>query len=717
MGKHQKKKDEKESTHKKHKKSKENKNEIVVKLIHLKKKLVPFKDLKIEIKEKELINKTSLELKNLASQFDLNPVLNFYVLSDLKNNNPDDYTKYIKKYKYTLNFVDAFKLQCFNETDIENNINEYNINLTKLNLKNKQIKSIQSLAKIKLFNLFFYLIIEDISSSNYYSAINKIKSYSNDTILIYKIPNSFGNFELQCYSYIGYFVDFLTTNSKDNDDNNEEFTSSEKEQVYFNWQNKILGKEVEVDISDFEQRKAELKKYIGINEKEEDFKDKEDIIKEKNNSNKNQINREINNFINKVNRFYCYKNRIIEMVEDKDILILEKIRFIYYSILFPCNDLIDILQLYCNCIRTKPYDNTEINKKSKYIINCKNEDEFCELNGYKNFALDNFNYNYKSSIDNPFNFNAVFYTLPAFYKKNILQRDNDIYNEFKNFIKHIYSSKIMKDIFYLSPEFNEFLYPFDNEEIVDEALEYMLFLPFSTEYLKGYTQKEFPLIIIGTKLKEDIPKDIDFSKIICEISQIINTCLHEQLKHYIKGLIFYNSFRFKIKKRINSNLYDYGEENKYINGIRRKIEKKNYVYKIDLDGGEKAEIYLYGKTLDKINFSQAYQLFMLDNWNKNIPEHITSFNKVQDSFESYSVQNLKDIKENENLCPFFKILSEKFCEYVSKSKILLFESNASSGRTSKRKEKGNGHEDSDTILFDYSCFITINKNYIKDSSF
>ena len=42
-------------------------------------------------------------------------------------------------------------------------------------------------------------------------------------------------------------------------------------------------------------------------------------------------------------------------------------------------------------------------------------------------------------------------------------------------------------------------------------------------------------------------------------------------------------------------------------------------------------------------------------------------------------------KLNDEIANFQQILSEKFCEYVSKSKILLFESNASSGRTSKKK--------------------------------
>ena len=125
----------------------------------------------------------------------------------------------------------------------------------------------------------------------------------------------------------------------------------------------------------------------------------------------------------------------------------------------------------------------------------------------------------------------------------------------------------MKDIYYLCPESNDFVYPLDKEEFVNEIFDYTTFAPLDVSILHGYTQKEIPEIIIAVNLEKENPNETDLSKIICELSQILNATIHEQVKHYIKSLIFYNSFRFNIKKRINSNLYDYEEENKFIRGI------------------------------------------------------------------------------------------------------------------------------------------------------
>ena len=66
------------------------------------------------------------ELKIIASNFDINPKVNFKLLSILKEENNSEYNKYIDKYKYTLDYNDAKKLKCFsnNESDIINDLND-----------------------------------------------------------------------------------------------------------------------------------------------------------------------------------------------------------------------------------------------------------------------------------------------------------------------------------------------------------------------------------------------------------------------------------------------------------------------------------------------------------------------------------------------------------------------------------------------------------------
>ena len=106
----------------------------------------------------------------------------------------------------------------------------------------------------------------------------------------------------------------------------------------------------------------------------------------------------------------------------------------------------------------------------------------------------------------------------------------------------------MKDIYYLCEEFDDFAYPLEDEEIINEIFDYTTFGPFDGIILHGYTQKEIPEIMIAVNIEEVKPKETDISKIICELSHILNN-------------------------------YDLG-----------------------IDGGQKAEIYLYGKILDKYIF-------------------------------------------------------------------------------------------------------------------
>ena len=116
------------------------------------------------------------------------------------------------------------------------------------------------------------------------------------------------------------------------------------------------------------------------------------------------------------------------------------------------------------------------------------------------FAFENFNYLFMQTQNNLIIFNYVYYSFPFPLEKNIIQNDKEIYESFRKFLRHVYSSKILKDIFYLSDKFNEFLYPLDDKEIFDELLDYTTFAPFDNRILQGFTKKEIPGILIGVNL-------------------------------------------------------------------------------------------------------------------------------------------------------------------------------------------------------------------------
>ena len=403
-----------------------------------------------------------------------------------------------------------------------------------------------------------------------------------------------------------------------------------------------------------------------------------------------------------------FKERIFEIVNESDELVLQKVQFIYYSLLFPPeNPFFDFLISCSKCLKLQ-YSEYEINEKKKILK---------DIFGIENLAYDNINSGYKNSLTKPFNFNSYYYTFPTLLEKNILKNDNDIFEAFKQYLKYIYSSELIKDIYYLSPEFSDFVYPLEDDEIFDEMFEYTTFVPFYGGILHGYTQKEIPDILIAINLEDLSPKETDLSKIICELSQILNTCMHEQARHYIKSLIFYNSFLFNIKKRINSDLYNYGEETEYIYGILKK-NKIKIDKNLSIDGGEKGEIYLYGNILEKIYFPQAFELFKLSNWNKTIVEHIKNFQSINNTYKDMLFIYYKEFDDNKDLSDFIKKFIKEFIksfnhlQNIENTKVFLNPNDSSC----KISEKNINNIDINKIKFECRCYININKIYIHDAS-
>ena len=113
--------------------------------------------------------------------------------------------------------------------------------------------------------------------------------------------------------------------------------------------------------------------------------------------------------------------------------------------------------------------------------------------------------------------------LSEIIKKNIFQANENTYNNFRKYLKEIYKSKLLEEIFYLTPEFNDFKYPLLDDEILDEMIDNTIFLPYDQEALNGYTQKQFAKIYISTNLFKDTNYNTfyNISKIVVDISYII----------------------------------------------------------------------------------------------------------------------------------------------------------------------------------------------------
>ena len=688
------------------------------------KKLKKFKLRALEtfnIKLTKDIKKMSInEVKQFAHKFDLNPAINFRVLSDLKKNNPQEYKRYIVKYKYTLDFKDALSLDCFDKDELNKILNEYNDNIKIYELKMAKINSIKNISlfsRIKLFNLLFFLQSKEVIKMNYEQIEEAILSYSIPESLVFKIPNKFGNNELLYYSYLLILVNLLIP-EKIKDSNiqiSQDLTSSLNKEVYFNFidaQEEAI--EEEVDFKEISERKKQLEEYIkGFNQDIKTYKNPSTSIKTET---KNKSSKELkDNFLRKLKIIDKFKDIIKEIINlADDSFVIERIKFIIKSVMFFQKDPSNLDRL-SNCLKINTFSKNKEHPNEKYI-------EKSSTTNLDEIALDNVDATFESEGKNPFNYNAEYYLYPYLLKKNIIQGDKEILDSFKDFLKYVYKSKIIRDIFYMTPEFQEFAYPFDDDKIFEELFEMTIFFPFPNDILMGFTEKEIPEILVSTYLKEDTPKDTDFSLVVCECSQILNTCIHEHVKHYLKTLIFYNSFQLGINKRINSNLFEIDEERKIINAvlIRNKNTTRKNVYNkslVQLDGGQKAEVLLYGHILKEITFSQSLELFKLSNWNKTIPQHIENFNKKanknQNTIDEFEFIKLEDIEGDNDLCEFYKILSKKFTKYVSFSDEIIYDYSSFSKRSFDNEiVEGNKGD----IIYDTNCYTDYHMD-IKDTTY
>jgi len=695
-----------------------------------KKVAVPYKNL-IKIIDDDTIDNSSLnDLKIFASNFDINPKVNFKLLSILKEENKSEYNKYIDKYKYTLDYNDAKKLECFpiNENEIIKELND--------NYQFK-IKDIKSLSKIKLFLFLCYINnlksnFSDIEDDLYRDTLEDIKgkiiSYSSEKNLIFKIPNNYGNYELQYYSYLNLFVNYFfdklvpkrKINGQDNSNNNSEESSKDSdESLLFDWDKKTYGTYEKIDITEFEKDKNKLKKFIqeyidknNNNEKNTQMMEVENINnnkKEKDNNKINELDEQVdpqmilcNFYYRHIKKLKKFEEEIIFLFKEEsdDEKILNQIEFIYCDLLFTKEGR-QLYESYPNCLQNNPSIKNEQHKNQYKLCVKKNKEGFIKKEELVFYNLDSY---FMASKDNPFSNRAKYYCYPQLLKKNIFQANENTYNNFRKYLKEIYKSKLLEEIFYLTPEFNDFKYPLLDEEILDEMIDNTIFLPYDQEALHGYTQKLFAKIFISTNLFKDNLSKKDISKVVVDISLLFNTLIHEQLKHYIKGLLYYNSFRFREKKRLDSDLSTYESDKFCIDNLQIIFsENKNIIPKPVIDGGNRAEIYLYGSILYKLFFNEALRMHDKSTWNLSVLEHLNQFKKNNKYISESKEVKLNDIIKNKTMSEFIKDILIQFNQLYKCNDIILFNYGVS-GSCKKANEDLDNIGD-DVLVFDYGDYL------------
>ena len=696
-----------------------------------KKIVVSFKRLNTIIDEETIKNSSFEDLKIISSNFDINPIVNFKLLSILKQKSKEEYNKYISKYKYTLNYKDAKKLKCFSndEKDILKEL--------KSNYKDK-IPEINSLSKIKLFSFLFYINNLECNFShtenNYYKNITekikeKIISFSSEKDLNFKIPNNYGNYELQYYTYLNLFVNYFSEKLDQKRKNNENIDIkeiiNESNELFFDWDKRSYGNKEIIDITEFELNKNKLKEFIQESIHKNKKKNKNGINIEKSNDKSNKINKNeeqrkyrkiLCNFIDRnVKKLKKFEKEIYYLFKQEinDEKIIKNIEFIYYYLLFT-KEGCELYNSYPNCLLNNPSI-----KNDKYIdrfyqfvlINNKNSEESIKNDELTFYNLDSF---FENKKDNPFCNRAKYFNYPTLLKKNIFQTNQDIYNNFKESLKNIYKSKLLEEIFYLTPEFNEFKYPLKDEEILNEMIENTIFLPYDQEELHGYTQKQFSKIYISTNIFQKEYSKEDISKIVVDIGFLFNTLIYEQFNNYLKVLLYYNSFRFREKKRLCKGSSEYKQNQFFIDNLSIIFSKyKNMIIKPIIDRGYMTEVYLYGIILYKLSFSEALKMHDKSTWNLSVLEHLKEFNKNNKAILKVHDENLDNILKNKNLSNFIKDIFIQFNKYYECNGIMKFDYSVL-GDSEKLIEDLYFIEKG-CFLFDYEVYLEKTKITIPDT--
>ena len=646
-------------------------------------------------KFKESQNFKESHLLKFLSIYDIDNDINNKYFTLLKESNNNLFQKLIQKYRYTLSYQNALNMGILSKQTIEKEIKIYNLNIKLIN-ENKEIsiKEIKSFSKLKFFNLLLELITYELKNIKYLRNSNKelfekIKSnYLIKEGISFKNPISLGNIELQYYSLIYLYLDYLYEGDLN--------IALERDYSINKKDNKSI---IIPEFIEFNEQK-----YLeDFNELKKKFIDNQLLIEYEP---KNKGKDEVKKFMEKLNTLIIFNEFFQEMIieERNDKIIIDKSNFILYSLYFGVEE--NLIKVR-NCLFEK--DNNF--KKNIFPENI-NYNELCGRN--KDIIIKN--------PEIPFLLDSYFFRYPFILNKNTLKNNEKIFNSFVNFIKYIYTSELMKEIFYNVPEFKGFSYPFEDKDILNELFQNTIFMPYCpSQKLLGYTQKLTAKIYIASNF-EKIKYNFSFEELLNFFTNLLITTLHEQFKHYLKMLIYYNSFIYNKNIELMSelNLSTKNEDDIFRN-IMKNCQKYNYKNKntlklpYEIDGGHKLEILLFGKILGDLFTSASLYIFRYSTWKKPLTEHLDNIMQINSAIDSpllnkekenNEILKVKDIKNNKDNCDFISLLLK---EYISIKKIEKEEITINLSYSSSRKAI-NQVQNVDEIKINPNFFTT--RNYV-----
>lgn len=191
----------------------------------------------------------------------------------------------------------------------------------------------------------------------------------------------------------------------------------------------------------------------------------------------------------------------------------------------------------------------------------------------------------------------------------------------------------------------------------------IIFVPFSNGISYGCTQKYFNKVYISNNSFHEEYNKNDISEIIIKLSFSLNTLIIVLLKHYMKYLLFYNSFRFSDNKKLDFDKEGYKQEAFFIDNIRKiYFPNKDINFLPLLNGGYREEIYLYGYILHTLSFTEEIKMYKKIAWNLTVLGNLKQLNENNKTINKVEYDKINDIKNNKELNDFIKNVFAQFCD-------------------------------------------------------
>ena len=269
------------------------------------------------------------------------------------------------------------------------------------------------------------------------------------------------------------------------------------------------------------------------------------------------------------------------------------------------------------------------------------------------------------------------FNYPFILQKNSLMNIKKIHESFITFIKYIYSCELMEQLFYITPEFKDFLYPLKDKNILEELFENTWFLPFNNNNnLYGYTEKLIAKILIPANI--DAKNNLCIELLINFFANLLITILNEQFKNYVKTLIFYNE-----ESELYLNIIKYTEKYNFAQTSEIIIQK-------EIDDGHLLEILLFGNIINEIYITASFDIFSYSSWKADLKTHLLRFIKLNSSTKSNELAkqktiinnlNMKELENNKDIPEFILLLLKEYAKVKNiKDNVIKINANYKSSR-------------------------------------